>query len=94
MIYNILYYLYNNIGYFTVDPQYDSNMFFWFFPAQVSNIYCWLNVLHSLQQGSIDAPVLLWLQGGPGGSSLFGLFIENGPLMVDANGQGSYYLIT
>ena len=41
-----------------------------------------------LQNGSSDAPVVLWLQGGPGGSSLFGLFVENGPLAVDSNGKG------
>lgn len=39
-------------------------MFFWFFPAE---------------SGAADAPVLLWLQGGPGATSLFGLFDENGP---------------
>lgn len=30
---------------------------------------------------------MLWLQGGPGGSSLFGLFVENGPLMVNKDGN-------
>lgn len=31
-------------------------------------------------------PIVLWLQGGPGGSSMFGLFNENGPFIVSANG--------
>lgn len=48
-------------------------MFFWFFPAQ--------NAHRS------DTPILLWLQGGPGSSSLFGLFTEIGPILIDANGN-------
>ena len=37
-----------------------------------------------LQSGKVDknTPVILWLQGGPGASSLYGLFVENGPLQV------------
>ncbi|CAK1552396.1 unnamed protein product [Leptosia nina] len=55
-------------GFFTVNKKYDSNQFFWYFPAMVPN--------------KKDAPVIVWLQGGPGASSLFGLFTENGPLRV------------
>lgn len=32
-----------------------------------------------------NAPVVLWLQGGPGATSLFGLFTENGPFSVTKN---------
>lgn len=32
-------------------------------------------------------PLLLWLQGGPGLSSLFGEFLEIGPLAIDAKGK-------
>lgn len=54
-------------GYLTVDKRFQSNMFFWYFPASLE---------------PITAPVVLWLQGGPGASSLFGLFSENGPFVV------------
>ncbi|XP_051856184.1 probable serine carboxypeptidase CPVL [Antechinus flavipes] len=57
-------------GYLTVNETYNSNLFFWFFPAQ---------------ENPSDAPVVLWLQGGPGGSSMFGLFVEHGPYVVNKN---------
>ena len=41
------------------------------------------------QNDDKSAPVVVWLQGGPGGSSLFGLFNENGPLVVDSSGKVS-----
>ncbi|XP_030014859.1 putative serine carboxypeptidase CPVL [Sphaeramia orbicularis] len=58
-------------GYFTVNKKYNSNLFFWFFPA--------------LKPDQDKAPVLLWLQGGPGGTSMFGLFVEHGPYVVFKN---------
>ncbi|KAL1457499.1 hypothetical protein WDU94_007722 [Cyamophila willieti] len=61
-------------GYFrvnaTADKKLNSSLFFWFFPAQTN---------------ASSAPVLVWLQGGPGASSMFGLFQENGPLVVSKN---------
>ena len=44
-----------------------ASMFFWYFPAQIPLVK--------------SPPLLIWLQGGPGSSSMIGLFYENGPLM-------------
>jgi len=55
-------------GFFTVNETYKSNMFFWYFAAK---------------ENPETAPLLIWLQGRPGGSSLFGLFFENGPYSLD-----------
>ncbi|ENN74986.1 hypothetical protein YQE_08443, partial [Dendroctonus ponderosae] len=60
-------------GFFTVDALFDSNLFFWFIPSQGDYL---------------SDPVVLWLQGGPGASSLYGLFSENGPFVV-AGGEGA-----
>jgi vitellogenic carboxypeptidase-like protein len=37
-----------------------------------------------------NAPLLIWLNGGPGASTMFGLFVENGPFSVDRNGKLEY----
>ncbi|KAL4705867.1 hypothetical protein ACJJTC_019302 [Scirpophaga incertulas] len=44
-------------GFFTVNKTFDSNQFFWYFPAMVPD-------------GQF-APVIVWLQGGPGATSLY-----------------------
>lgn len=61
----------SHAGFFTVHNKYNSNLYFWYFPP-----------FSKLEK----APVVLWLQGGPGGSSLFGLFEEIGPLRVKKGG--------
>uniref|UniRef100_A0A668A5E1 Probable serine carboxypeptidase CPVL n=1 Tax=Myripristis murdjan TaxID=586833 RepID=A0A668A5E1_9TELE len=65
-------------GYLTVNKKYNSNLYFWFFPAQ---------------ERPETAPVLLWLQGGPGGTSMFGLFVEHGPYVVHKNLTGKTKLV-
>jgi vitellogenic carboxypeptidase-like protein len=59
-------------GYFTVNETFGSNMFFWYFPAQ---------------NGNPQAPLVMFLQGGPGASSMFGLFREMGPYQVASDGK-------
>ncbi|CAH1237866.1 CPVL [Branchiostoma lanceolatum] len=59
-------------GYLTVNKTDDSNMFFWFFPAL---------------SDPENAPVLLWLQGGPGGTDMYGLFTETGPFYITKDAQ-------
>nr|XP_037272867.1 vitellogenic carboxypeptidase-like [Rhipicephalus microplus] len=39
------------------------------------------------ENSSREKPLLLWLQGGVGESSLYGQFLENGPLGIDASGK-------
>ena len=59
-------------GYVTVNKTCGSNMFWWFFGAQ---------------DGNASAPLLMWLNGGPGSSSLYGLFEEMGPFTASPDGQ-------
>ncbi|XP_019617541.1 PREDICTED: probable serine carboxypeptidase CPVL [Branchiostoma belcheri] len=59
-------------GYLTVNKTDSSNLFFWFFPAL---------------SDPENAPVLLWLEGGPGATSMYGVFTETGPFYITQDAQ-------
>jgi cathepsin A (carboxypeptidase C) len=52
--------------------------------AKASQLFYWYI---AKQTPSKNAPIILWLNGGPGASSLYGLFMENGPYQVDEQGK-------
>merc|ERR1712198_604521 len=62
-------------GVITADKPNRGNMFFWFFPAA---------------ENPDTAPVVIWLQGGPGGSSLFGLLKLHGPIITGTDENGEF----
>ncbi|KAF7806784.1 serine carboxypeptidase-like 33 [Senna tora] len=61
-------------GYITVNHDHGRALFYWFFEAQSE---------------PSKKPLLLWLNGGPGCSSIgYGAVVEIGPLTVNKNGEG------
>lgn len=44
-------------------------------------------LIESERQDDRDVPLLVWMNGGPGASSLAGVFGENGPLLLNEEGE-------
>ena len=54
--------------------------------SELGHLFYWFAEARNPSADADDTPVLVWLNGGPGASSLTGLLVENGPYSITANG--------
>lgn len=55
--------------------------------AKTSSLFYWM---FAAEEAPMQAPLVIWLNGGPGASSLTGALLENGPMRLNADGKTAY----
>jgi len=62
-------------------PELDSHLFYWLLESE-----------KSASKSALDSPLplVIWLNGGPGASSLTGVLLENGPFRLNADSSLTY----
>lgn len=63
-------------GLVTINEQAAGRLFYWFFETS-----------DETKRGKEDTPLLIWLNGGPGASSMTGLLTEMGPYRITNDGK-------
>ncbi|MFJ5104286.1 hypothetical protein [Streptomyces sp. NPDC088554] len=63
-----------------------NHLFYWFFESRTCNPRIPVGEQRDL---ITSTPLVIWLNGGPGASSLLGLFLENGPLSIADDAAGT-----